>query len=174
MTGGGLVIRVSRSRAAADAGAPGVTWEQRDMRDLPWRGRFDGAFCVGNSFGYLDDEGNAAFSAGGARGAEARRALHPRDADGARRFCWAHVHDAPVVVGGGMVYLLVREPVRSDERSRLEIQATRSSLERSTSRSRRGSHRAFRYRELVQLIERGWFLRWTLELSRGRAVPPTT
>ena len=23
--------------------------------------RFDGAFCVGNSFGYLDDEGNAAF-----------------------------------------------------------------------------------------------------------------
>ena len=31
------------------------------MRDLPWPGRFDGAFCVGNSFGYLDDEGNAAF-----------------------------------------------------------------------------------------------------------------
>ncbi|HEX6209286.1 MAG TPA: methyltransferase domain-containing protein, partial [Methylomirabilota bacterium] len=30
-----------------------VVWEQRDMRDLPWRGRFDGAFCVGNSFGYL-------------------------------------------------------------------------------------------------------------------------
>jgi SAM-dependent methyltransferase len=38
-----------------------VTWEQRDMRDLPWPGRFDGAFCVGNSFGYLDDEGNVAF-----------------------------------------------------------------------------------------------------------------
>ena len=31
------------------------------MRDLPWRARFDGAFCLGNSFGYLDDEGNAAF-----------------------------------------------------------------------------------------------------------------
>src|SRR5262249_26056897 len=38
-----------------------VTWERRDMRDLPWHGGFDGAFCVGNSFGYLDDEGNAAF-----------------------------------------------------------------------------------------------------------------
>ena len=37
-----------------------VTWEQRDMRDLPWQARFDGAFCVGNSFGYLDDEGNEA------------------------------------------------------------------------------------------------------------------
>ena len=31
------------------------------MRDLPWPGRFDGAFCVGDSFGYLDDAGNAAF-----------------------------------------------------------------------------------------------------------------
>ena len=31
------------------------------MRDLPWRARFDGAFCVGNSFGYLDDERNVAF-----------------------------------------------------------------------------------------------------------------
>ena len=37
-----------------------VSWEQRDMRDLPWRERFDGAFCAGNSFGYLDDEGNVA------------------------------------------------------------------------------------------------------------------
>src|SRR5688572_22954445 len=42
-------------------GADRVNWEHRDMRDLPWRSRFDGAFCVGNSFGYLDDEGNAAF-----------------------------------------------------------------------------------------------------------------
>ena len=38
-----------------------VDWEQRDMRDLPWSGRFDGVFCVGNSFGYLDDQGNADF-----------------------------------------------------------------------------------------------------------------
>ena len=38
-----------------------VAWEHRDMRDLPWPERFDGAFCLGNSFGYLDDEGNVAF-----------------------------------------------------------------------------------------------------------------
>jgi len=42
-------------------GADRVSWEHREMRDLPWPGRFDGAFCVGNSFGYLDEEGNAAF-----------------------------------------------------------------------------------------------------------------
>jgi SAM-dependent methyltransferase len=38
-----------------------VTWEQREMRDLPWRQEFDGAFCFGNSFGYYDDAGNADF-----------------------------------------------------------------------------------------------------------------
>src|SRR5436190_7258153 len=37
--------------AAATVTAATVTWEQRDMRDLPWPERFDGAFCVGNSFG---------------------------------------------------------------------------------------------------------------------------
>lgn len=38
-----------------------VDWQTRDMRDLPWAGEFDGAFCFGNSFGYLDDEANADF-----------------------------------------------------------------------------------------------------------------
>src|SRR5262249_19418276 len=33
----------ARTRPAAGR----VRWEQRDMRDLPWLERFDGAFCVG-------------------------------------------------------------------------------------------------------------------------------
>ena len=37
------------------------------MRDLPWSGEFDAAFCFGNSFGYLDDAGNAAFLSAVAR-----------------------------------------------------------------------------------------------------------
>ena len=40
-----------------------VEWHQREMTDLPWRSEFDGAFCFGNSFGYLDDAGNARFLA---------------------------------------------------------------------------------------------------------------
>jgi SAM-dependent methyltransferase len=39
----------------------GIRWECRDMRDLPWRAAFDGAYCFGNSFGYLDDAGNEEF-----------------------------------------------------------------------------------------------------------------
>ena len=38
-----------------------IDWHSRDMRDLAWSAEFDGAFCFGNSFGYLDDEGNANF-----------------------------------------------------------------------------------------------------------------
>jgi SAM-dependent methyltransferase len=38
-----------------------IAWKLGDMRDLPWREEFDGAFCFGNSFGYLDDDGNANF-----------------------------------------------------------------------------------------------------------------
>ena len=38
-----------------------VFWHEGDMRNLPWQGTFDGAFCFGNSFGYLDDDGNTRF-----------------------------------------------------------------------------------------------------------------
>ena len=60
MTGVDLSSEFLSHALAADA-ASEVTWERRDMRDLPWRARFDGAVCVGNSFGYLDDTGNAEF-----------------------------------------------------------------------------------------------------------------
>src|SRR5262249_53622725 len=52
-------VEEGRARAAKED-LPAVL-ENRDMRDLPWSNEFDGAFCCGNSFGYLDDEGNAAF-----------------------------------------------------------------------------------------------------------------
>lgn len=57
--------------AAAERGLP-IDWEQREMQDLPWYQEFDGAYCFGNSFGYLDDDGKAAFVKAMAR------ALKPR------------------------------------------------------------------------------------------------
>ncbi len=51
------------ARAEADAQRLAVDWERRDMRDLPWPGEFDGAVCFWNSFGYFDEQGNAAFLA---------------------------------------------------------------------------------------------------------------
>jgi cyclopropane fatty-acyl-phospholipid synthase-like methyltransferase len=33
-----------------------IEWIQGDMRKLPWRCRFDAAYCWGNSFGYFDHD----------------------------------------------------------------------------------------------------------------------
>lgn len=54
-------------RALANALGLDVAWRRAEMRDLPWRGEFDAAYCAGSSFGYLDDAGNAEFLAAVAR-----------------------------------------------------------------------------------------------------------
>ncbi|MEO6596458.1 MAG: class I SAM-dependent methyltransferase [Planctomycetota bacterium] len=56
------VLGVDGSEAlVAHAHAAGVRAERRDMRELARLGPFDAAYCLGNSFGYLDDPGNLAF-----------------------------------------------------------------------------------------------------------------
>ena len=52
---------MDEAKSSSTQAGVNVDWHQRDMRDLPWSGEFDGAFCFGNSFGYLDDEANADF-----------------------------------------------------------------------------------------------------------------
>jgi SAM-dependent methyltransferase len=66
----GVDLAVENVRAATDAAAAAglpARFERRDMRDLPWEAAFDGAICLGNSFGYLDHDGNQAFLAALAR-----------------------------------------------------------------------------------------------------------
>jgi 2-polyprenyl-3-methyl-5-hydroxy-6-metoxy-1,4-benzoquinol methylase len=144
--------------ARACDGADGVTWEQRDMRDLPWSARFDGAFCCGNSFGYLDDEGNAAFL----------RAVATALKPGARFILetpmvlenlLGHLNDRPWWKVGDW-HLLVAN--HYDQTSgRLDIEYTFVSNGRLD--VRRGTHRAYTYRELVELLEAAGF---TVELGQ--------
>jgi SAM-dependent methyltransferase len=62
MTAVDLSTEFLAAARAQFVGKPGkIEFEQREMRDLPWPEKFDGAFSMGNSFGYLDDLGNAAF-----------------------------------------------------------------------------------------------------------------
>jgi SAM-dependent methyltransferase len=62
MTGVDLSPEFLDAARSSSTSQPGeIVWEQREMRDLPWPGRFDGAYCLGNSFAYLDDSGNADF-----------------------------------------------------------------------------------------------------------------
>jgi SAM-dependent methyltransferase len=62
---------LAAARARAAERQLTVTWEERPMEDLPWQGEFDGAYCMGNSIGGLDDEEMAQFFRG------VRRALKP-------------------------------------------------------------------------------------------------
>ena len=52
---------VNEARLKSDERRLAITWEQRDMRDLPWQETFDGAYCFGNSCGYLQDDENRDF-----------------------------------------------------------------------------------------------------------------
>lgn len=47
-------------RKASDKGLE-IEWKHGDMRHLDWEQEFDGAFCMGGSYGYFDDAGHAAF-----------------------------------------------------------------------------------------------------------------
>lgn len=53
------MIKEAREQAAA-AGLE-IEWREGDLRDLSWRSEFDGGFCFGNSFGYLNPDGTRAF-----------------------------------------------------------------------------------------------------------------
>ena len=124
-----------------------VEWEQRDMRDLPWPGRFDGAFCAGNSFGYLDDAGNAAFLRA------VRTALKP----GAR-----FLLETPMVLENLLGHLMPHPWWKAGDRyllvqnhydhttMRLNIEYT--FVANGHVDVRYGSHRAYTYRELVELM----------------------
>ena len=138
----------ARSRDASGV----VTWERREMRDLPWPTLFDGAFCYGNSFGYLDDNGNETFL----------RAVAATLKPGAR-----FVLDTPMVLENlighlnnrpwwksGDIYLLV-ENQYDQARGRLDIAYTFCAGGRVETRY--GSPRAYTYRQLVDLMEAAGF-----------------
>jgi SAM-dependent methyltransferase len=52
---------IDEGKLSAETRGVEVDLRQGDMRDLGELGAFDGAYCWGNSFGYLDENGNLAF-----------------------------------------------------------------------------------------------------------------
>jgi SAM-dependent methyltransferase len=67
VTGVDLSARcLSAAKADAPKGLP-LEYIEADMRKLDFKDSFDGAFCMGNSFGYFDREGTQSFLDGVAR-----------------------------------------------------------------------------------------------------------
>ena len=142
-----------------------VAWERRDMRDLPWRGAFSGAYCFGNSFGYLDDEGNETFlrSVAAALTSRGRFVLEtPMVAESAlltvKERGWWKVGD---------IHLLAAN--RFDPPTgRMETEYTFVSNGRVDVRY--GTHRLYTYRQLVELMRAAGFSEidtWTRDHQPG-------
>src|SRR5207244_8231032 len=55
---------VEEAKVAAKAAGVGARFVLGDMRRLRWNSEFDGAFCMGNSFGYLEFADMIAFVGG--------------------------------------------------------------------------------------------------------------
>jgi SAM-dependent methyltransferase len=138
------------ARAADTAGR--VEWHERDMRDLPWPARFDGAVCLGNSFGYLDDEGNEAFAAALARAVKPggrvlmdtgviAEAVIPRFVERT----WMQIKD--------ITFLAARQ--YDHQQGRIESDYT--FIKNGIADARSALHRIYPYREFVGLFERAGF-----------------
>jgi len=55
------LLDAAREDASRRGVSDRVSWHLADMRDLPADPSFDGAFCMGGSFGYLGDENDVEF-----------------------------------------------------------------------------------------------------------------
>jgi SAM-dependent methyltransferase len=139
-------------RSAGDEGLA-VEWRQSDMRDLPWREHFDGAFCGGSSFGYLGDAGDLDYFRAVAR------TLKP-----GARFSIDAVKAAEVMVPPHFRerYAMDVGDIRFEAENRydpvsgwMESHYTTSRGDRSEVRMAR--HRIYTYREVEAMLEQAGF-----------------
>jgi SAM-dependent methyltransferase len=140
------------ARASSAQRQLNVTWEQRDMRDLPWTNQFEGAFCFGNSFGYYDDAGNAAFLKAVAR------VLKPggkflMDCGVPFECFLASFQERNWFPAGDIKFL--RNAHYDPERGRVDTEYT--IIRRAETDTRAGSHRIYTYRQLMELLKEADF-----------------
>ncbi len=133
-------------RSSAERGVD-LELELADMRDLPWKGRFEGAFSFWGSLGYFDEEGNTAFLHSMAR------ALKP----GGRFVLDTHVAETilPRFEERAWRYagetLVLEDRSYDHETSRIEVEWT--FVKDGTTRKAQSSMRIYTYQELLDLLE---------------------
>jgi len=130
-----------------------IEWRLSEVRELPWESRFDGAFCAGSSFGFLGDEGDAAFLASVARTLKpgARFVI---DAVKAAEVVLAQFRPSHEMEVGDIRFAAQNsyDPACGWMDSRYTI--TRGGSESET---REAAHRIYTYREVVRMLEGAGF-----------------
>ena len=138
-------------RSAGEQGLT-VAWRQSDMRDLPWREDFDGAFCGGSSFGFLGDAGDSDFLQAVAR------TLKP-----GARFAIDAVKAAEVIAPHFREhYAMEVQGIRFEAENRYDPAAgwmeSRYTLTRGDRNEvRLARHRIYTYREVEAMLEKEGF-----------------
>jgi len=130
-----------------------IEWRLSEMRELPWECRFHGAFCAGSSFGFLGDEGDAAFLDSVARTLKpgARLVI---DAVKAAEVVLAQFRPSHEMEVGDIHFAAENsyDPACGWMDSRYTI--TRRG---GASETREAAHRIYTYREVVRLLEAAGF-----------------
>ncbi len=141
------------ARSSASAAGLAVSLDERDMRELPPEKKFDGAFCFGNSFGYLDDEGNAAFLRA-VRGVLRPGGRFLLDAASVAENVIPLIRPHTEMEFGGIRFI---EDNRYDhELGRLDTEYT--FVRGDVTEKKFGSHRIYSYREIRTLLEEAGFV----------------
>ena len=129
-----------------------IRFRRSEMRKLAGMGRFDAAFCFGNSFGFLDDAGNAAFLRAVARvlSPGGRFAI---DYGQAAESIFPRLEPHMEAEIGGFHFV---EETRYDSiTGRIE---NRFTLTRDgTTQTKLASHRVYTVNEIVRLLEKAGF-----------------
>jgi SAM-dependent methyltransferase len=145
------VIALARERASERGVAERVELWQRDMRDLPEDGSFDGAYCWWGSFGFFDEAGNARFleAVANSLAPGARFALDVFLLETIMRR-W---QGSSLAADGEVLFGEIRQydPATSRVESEWHLVAS------GRQQVRRGSIRIYTYRELMALLESAGF-----------------
>ncbi|HEY3241935.1 MAG TPA: class I SAM-dependent methyltransferase [Phycisphaerae bacterium] len=148
LTGVDLVgALIETARGAALRRRVSATFETHEMRDLPWREAFDAAFCFGNSFAYLDDEGNTEFLRA------ITRSLRPGgrfllDYPAVAEALLPHLEKRTWYPVGDVLMLAQRE--YDPARGRLDVEYT--FIRGDNVEKRPASYRIYTYRQLCELL----------------------
>jgi cyclopropane fatty-acyl-phospholipid synthase-like methyltransferase len=153
MTGTDIApVFLEEARQKAGERGLDIAWKQGDMRHLDWDHEFDGAFCMGGSYGYFEDAGHASFLK------SVFRALKPGgqlvlDATRVAEFILPNYREREWVKVGDILFL---EENRWDhERGRMETEYT--FVRDGKTEKKASSDRIYTYREHCRMLEEAGF-----------------